>query len=391
MMLENKIMSQEIERVTRRLKKKYLVVLIILAAVFCGSMVKLFLFSSAKLNKNITPQVPNVTEQKVKSDACITQAPIALPFPKKSPQKSSRSAVFENTFDNKMLDDLADDILAEAEDVMNTEFTFADLLPKEHKRYDMLLQQLRAMGDRVNLTLLVDLVESGIEEHWWSKNPVFAYKICNRALQHLEDMGGFINNENALILEKTRLLVWKSQIERVWGGVLEDIPEFDDNAGKIHFARLKELKPSTEIQKYRLKRLLIEGQTNFLGTLTDASQLVDIIDSPPVTENLRDQISMARDKAWAFIEQARVLPESKEWVAEKALLQQYAIDYVNFLQQNLGDTSNTADRRYFEYVSKQAHKQLEQTKALAESLGLKVSDLLANRIDVQSYHLSGSD
>lgn len=287
------------------------------------------------------------------------------------------------------LADLADVVITDVQGDFKKEVDFAELLPEEHRRFGTLLRKLEADGDSTTLTLVVDLAVSAAEQYWWSENPTFAYDVCDRIVQQLARLRDRVKDSDAYTLESARLFIMKSRIERVWGGVLPRIEQVDEGQGQRLYAQLGRLEPTTEVAAYRLKRIMVEAQSGLLGSLTDASPLVDLIDSPPGVETARDRIFVGRDRAWAFVERSRVLPEKSDWLGEKALLLQYAVDYIDALPEEMTGAMNAADQRYFERLRRQAEEQLGQAKERALSLNVDIDDTLANRLPVSEYRVGG--
>ena len=70
----------------------------------------------------------------------------------------------------------------------------------------------------------------------------------------------------------------------------------------------------------------------------------------------------------------------------KALLQQYAADYVAIQVEELEDSVNLTDTKYFNDVVREACEKLVQTRIQAELLGIDVNESsLADRLPVNDY------
>jgi len=247
---------------------------------------------------------------------------------------------------------LANIVATDLTDIMkraDTELSFASLSPEAQAEYSSALRALAANGDIAAGNRLVDTSCQVMQECWWTKNPSFAYRLCQRSREHLDALTQVVDG-TTLSLAEHRLLVWKFRIERVWGGLLREIPHPDAAGGKRAYEALKDIQPQTPLQSYQKCRLLVEGQSAFLGTLTDLSPVAAMVQAPPLVEQPWEKVAVAQNHVWALLKTADFVSPANHPERWKSKLQQYeeARQRVQTYSTDLGPTLGRTDKLIFE-------------------------------------------
>jgi len=252
-----------------------------------------------------------------------------------------------------------------------------------------LQRTVQASPERDTISQLVDVALYVTEKNWRKNDPQSSYQLLQYVLDQLDSMASRVPDPDAMKVERTRLLIAVSRMNRAWGGIFPGIPKFDGVQARRYLDEITHCNPQDPISAYRRQEILMDAQAVFSGSMTDGSSLSSLINAPPATRSPWEQCMVVSTKSNAFFKRAQLIgSEGKENVRVKAILLQYAIDTAAGMPSDSSDHLSVLDRQLLQQMRSQAEAELKQTRDKAMALGIDLDAVLSGRLSVATYQVN---
>jgi len=347
-----------------------------------------FDFATNSKNADVTQESPDKKESAISPQISNKDDTKTNPKGEKLVQESNSNKV-NNSDDDEMLNELSKDVIREAERQLELELSVNDIFTKEEKAiYEKLLNDIEITDNPQEISLLADLITCIAERYNSvpeSKNTI--YRLITKALNALEKSKLYNSENTNAKLQRVRLLIWKYDLERRRKGFYKDIPSMDINAARKDYAMLQQIKPSTELEAYIKTALLYQAELPMTLSLTLVKPIDDLLDMQPDISNRREAVDVAKIRAWALFEKAKLHSlDNTSLLPYRALYYQYAIDFCSKVGDiGLSGAMNTQDKDYLNQIAKKSVEGLSEVRQLSESKGINLEAKLSQRRSVNKY------